>query len=72
MGKFNPTRMLARGDSAELEAEKKIFAELVQRVGARKGATDWPEHPAFGVMSERDWGVLGFKHVDHHFKQFGV
>jgi hypothetical protein len=33
---------------------------------------EWPEHPAFGRMSRRAWGVLGYRHLDHHFRQFGV
>jgi hypothetical protein len=64
--------LLARVDQAEFEAERKAFAELIARVGARKDATDWPEHPAFGAMTQRDWGVLGYKHVHHHFTQFGI
>lgn len=32
----------------------------------------WPEHPAFGKLSPRAWGVLGYKHFDHHLRQFGV
>jgi hypothetical protein len=32
----------------------------------------WPPHPAFGKLSEQAWGVLGYRHTDHHFKQFGV
>lgn len=29
-------------------------------------------HPVFGAMSIKDWGVLVYKHTDHHFRQFGV
>ena len=29
-------------------------------------------HPLFGSMSRREWGVVTYKHVDHHLKQFGV
>ena len=32
----------------------------------------WPDHPAFGTLSPRAWGVLGYRHTDHHFRQFGV
>lgn len=32
----------------------------------------WPDHPAFGRLSARAWGVLIYKHLDHHLKQFGV
>jgi hypothetical protein len=30
------------------------------------------DHPLFGRMSVKDWGVLLHKHTDHHFRQFGV
>ena len=30
------------------------------------------KHPFFGKMSVNDWGVLNYKHFDHHLKQFGV
>jgi hypothetical protein len=32
----------------------------------------WPIHPVFGKMTPRMWGVLGYRHTDHHFRQFGV
>ena len=64
--------LLARVDSAEFETERKAFAELVARVGARQDATVWPEHPAFGTMTRGDWGALGYKHANHHFTQFGI
>jgi hypothetical protein len=32
----------------------------------------WPDHPAFGTLSTRAWGVLGYRHTDHHFRQFRV
>jgi hypothetical protein len=41
---------------------------LVQR-GAEALA---PEHPAFGTLSAKQWGVLIYRHVDHHLRQFGV
>jgi hypothetical protein len=31
-----------------------------------------PEHPAFGRLSRRDWGVLIYRHTDHHLRQFGA
>jgi hypothetical protein len=44
---------------------------LVDRFQPRGGA-GWPEHPAFGALSERAWGVLVYRHMDHHLKQFGA
>lgn len=30
------------------------------------------KHPFFGEMSEDQWDVLLWKHLDHHLQQFGV
>lgn len=32
----------------------------------------WPIHPAFGKLTPKAWGVLGYRHTDHHFRQFGI
>ena len=64
--------LIARSGRAVWTEELKTFRELMARVTARSGDTVWPVHPAFGPMSRRDWGVLGYKHLSHHFTQFGV
>lgn len=28
-------------------------------------------HPAFGPLNGREWGRIGWKHLDHHLRQFG-
>ncbi len=28
-------------------------------------------HPAFGPLDGREWGRIGWKHFDHHLRQFG-
>ena len=44
---------------------------LIDRFAARGRDTAWPVHPAFGTLSGRAWGVLAYRHIDHHFRQFG-
>jgi Protein of unknown function (DUF1569) len=45
----------------------------VDRLGQHRASrAPWPEHPVFGPMSERAWGVQIYRHMDHHLKQFGV
>jgi hypothetical protein len=56
----------------DLEAERASLKHLLERLGALEGALDWPEHPSFGRLSSRDWGVLVHRHVDHHLRQFGA
>lgn len=64
--------LLARCDTAVFRDEVQAFGQILDRLAAREGAASWPPHPAFGAMSTRAWGVLGYRHVDHHFTQFGV
>jgi hypothetical protein len=47
---------------------------LLERVAARAAEPSpaWPEHPYFGRLSTRAWGALGYRHTDHHLRQFGV
>jgi hypothetical protein len=63
--------LLARIDGAQWEAEVAAFPGLLARFAARAAEKNWPDHPAFGRMSRRDWGFLQYRHIDHHFRQFG-
>ena len=45
---------------------------LLARAATASSTDAWPEHPAFGRLSRRAWGVLIFRHMDHHLKQFGA
>ena len=45
---------------------------LIQSFEKRDPKAPWPVHPAFGKMTSRAWGVLGYRHTDHHFRQFGI
>jgi hypothetical protein len=53
-------------------SEVGAFHDAIARFAAAAGRSPWPDHPAFGRLTERDWGVLAYRHVDHHFTQFGV
>ncbi len=64
--------LLARCDSAVFRDEVEAFRQILDRLAKRSGETSWPPHPAFGTMSTRAWGVLGYRHTVHHFTQFGV
>ena len=73
MPKGLPTapELIARqpGDWTEEVAElRRQLDALVRRGTGALAAT----HPAFGRMSAKDWGVLVYRHTDHHLRQFGV
>lgn len=48
--------------------------ELVRRAVVRyhQPGSKWPDHPQLGKLSPRAWGVLIYKHLDHHLRQFSA
>ena len=64
--------LLARIEGADLGVEQAVFRELAERLASKRPTDHWPEHPAFGSLSHRAWGVLEFRHTDHHLRQFNV
>jgi hypothetical protein len=64
--------LLARMGTAELGVEQAEFQGLADRLAAKSDTDRWPEHPAFGTLSHQAWGVLQFRHIDHHLRQFGL
>jgi hypothetical protein len=64
--------LLARCNGADLKSEQAQFLILAEST-SKKSATDrWPDHPAFGPLSYRAWGILINRHTEHHLKQFGL
>jgi len=50
-------------------------AEVCRHLGSFETldpATLCPDHPAFGYLTPKAWGVLGYRHTDHHLRQFRV
>jgi hypothetical protein len=54
------------------QAETDRLAEAVARFCAQQARAAWPVHPLFGRLSARAYGVLAYKHTDHHLRQFGA
>jgi hypothetical protein len=55
-----------------IEREMVDLEAALERLAAQSGALQWPEHPLFGRLSPRAIGVLAYRHMDHHLRQFGV
>jgi len=63
--------LLARSPAA-WNGEVVTLSALVEKFSTRSPREKWPRHPLFGAMSGRAWGVLAYRHCDHHFRQFGI
>jgi uncharacterized protein DUF1569 len=57
---------------ASLDEERAALLELFERLGAGPRDGVGPAHPLFGPLTWREWGVVTYKHADHHLKQFGA
>lgn len=65
-------RELLPADRRSVDDSKRELARLVNAIAGRARETEWPDHPAFGQLSGRAWGVVGWRHIDHHLRQFGL
>ena len=63
--------LLARTPS-QWDVERASLRERIESFETLFRKSHWPDHPVFGTMTARSWGVLGYRHMDHHLRQFGV
>ena len=63
---------LLPAESGTVEQRRAELNASIARLAARREDEPFPEHPAFGKLSRRAWGVLAYRHLDHHLRQFGV
>lgn len=59
-------------EDKDFETEKKALAALIDEFHQKKNQTRWEPHPVFGKFTPTQWGQMQYKHLDHHFRQFGV
>jgi hypothetical protein len=62
---------MLEGSDTPPDRSKEELQRLFTKFLAQRGKA-WPEHPAFGTLSDKAWGVLVYRHFDHHLRQFGV
>ena len=56
----------------EFERDRAVsWVVLMARFGASSEADRSSTHPIFGRMTTTHWGSFGYRHVDHHLRQFG-
>ena len=60
-------------DNRDFDKEKKQLQVLVHKFAtADPPAVAKKPHPFFGNMTQDEWGMLQWKHLDHHLRQFGA
>lgn len=63
---------LKPGLETPLEQERAALLSLLERIASGPDHGAGPSHPLFGPLTWRQWGVLTYKHADHHLRQFGA
>lgn len=63
--------LIPEGDPDFETAKGELRSALVRFVTAGP-AGKFAEHAAFGALTGKDWGALTYRHLDHHWRQFGL
>ena len=59
-----------KGGTKPVEWDRDL-ADLIRRVDMFSPQEGRP-HPIFGPLTAKEWSVWGFRHADHHLRQFGL
>jgi hypothetical protein len=60
-------------DEPDLEQTRERLKQLIAKFHERgANGLDGNVHPFFGPLTGKQWGETQYKHLDHHFRQFGV
>jgi len=65
-------RRAAEVTAAAWSLERAAFDAALEQFGSQPVDHVWPAHPTLGPLSGAAWGVLQYRHLDHHCRQFGV
>lgn len=55
----------------DLEHLKADLRGRIERFSSSSGQDILPEHPLWGRLSLEEWMRWGYRHTDHHLRQFG-
>jgi len=56
----------------DFERDKKAVVTAIERFTSSKRNFEWSPHPIFGNMPDSEWLRWGYRHTDHHLRQFGA
>ena len=68
-GRFDLKKNPATNDN--FEKEKHEFLEMIEKFQRNEKEFN-AHHPIFGNLTNKEWGIFTWMHMDHHLRQFGV
>ena len=66
-----PAFIIADARNFEIEKER-LIDYIYKSVALGESFFEGKESLSFGKLSSKDWNNMFYKHLDHHFSQFGV
>jgi hypothetical protein len=74
MRRNSPTaqELLVSGSTDFSSAREELRARIEQFAAAGEAGCSKHPHPFFGKLTAEAWGVLMYKHLDHHLRQFNA
>ena len=66
------SRVLLSTAPSDFAQDRQACADLVRRFASSPSSGKGPTHQVFGVLTWPQWGVLQWRHLDHHLRQFGA
>jgi hypothetical protein len=65
-------QMIAGTPPSNFEQDRSELLRIFARFTEQPRTFAWSEHAIFGHLSDREWQRLGYRHMDHHLRQFGA
>ncbi|MDX2190039.1 MAG: DUF1569 domain-containing protein [Bacteroidota bacterium] len=59
-------------EQKQFEKEKLRLLQNVSDAFEKGLDSSWSSHPSFGYFTPEQWGLVHYKHLNHHLTQFGV
>ncbi|HTJ48112.1 MAG TPA: DUF1569 domain-containing protein [Cyclobacteriaceae bacterium] len=68
-----PVRINSKGKVKETEFihHRNLFIETIDKF-PKQNQTITSMHPRLGYLTNQEWGIIAWMHMDHHLRQFGV
>jgi hypothetical protein len=67
-----PREMVTCSKPVTWDSDLAALRDSLDRFAGLDPHGSWPVHPVFGRLSGKAWGALGWRHLDHHLRQFGL
>ena len=64
--------LITTGYAGKWDSDTAALRRSLETLASRGAEGKFEEHPAFGRLSGKSLGVLVWRHLDHHLRQFGI